>query len=86
MKVLSQARHSGLKDSSLPKLRLRLQQQRGFDPWPRNSICYRAAKKKKKKKKKKKRKKKRKEKKRERESPCGVGEAVGPHGPCSELG
>ena len=33
-----------VKDPVLLQLWLRLQLQLGFDPWPRNSICYRVAK------------------------------------------
>ena len=39
-----------VKDPVLPQLHLRSQLQLGSDPWPGNSICHRAAKKKKKKK------------------------------------
>ena len=31
-------------DPALQQLRCRLQRRLGFDPWPRNSICHRAAK------------------------------------------
>ena len=40
-----------VKDPALPQLWYRLQMWLGSDPWPRNSICRRVAKKKKKKKK-----------------------------------
>ena len=47
--VSLQYQHAGgLKDLALPLLRHRSQLQLGSDPWPENSICHRAAKKKRK--------------------------------------
>ena len=40
--------HSGVKDPAVRQLQCRLQMWLRSDPWPRNSICYRVAKKKKK--------------------------------------
>ena len=45
--VQSPAQHSGLLDPAVPWLWLRSQLWLGSDPWPRNSICHRAAKRKK---------------------------------------
>ena len=41
--------HSGVKDPAVRQLQCRLQMWLRSDPWPRNSICYRVAKKKKRK-------------------------------------
>ena len=43
--VWSPVWHSGLKDLALPQLWYRSQLQLRSDPWPRNSICHRVAKK-----------------------------------------
>ena len=45
------AQHSGSKDPALPQLQRRLQRRLRSDPWPGNSICLGAAKKRKEKRK-----------------------------------
>ena len=50
MQVPSLAQHTGLKDPALLKLQRLSHLWLGYDPWPGNSVCGRAAKNEKKKK------------------------------------